>query len=331
MKILELLIIILLSFSMTGCVSYMELNELGIIDMIVIDKNNDNYIVTINMLIPNQDDLENKEVYTASNISIDECLNDFYLKTNKKISFTHLELMALTSNIKQQEYDEIINLFLNRVDARNTFSTIIVDEPSNIVDYKAKDINELININSEEYGLVSIKQFDSIIKDILEMNISYIPKISFKDSPSILGYQSVYSSNSDLSKEESLGFNFITNQIKQSKFNSNNMGFKIDTSNTIITVNKNEININITSTYQITSNNSNTQDEHKIQKIYEDEINNYINDFINKNQNNYFLSLIEKYQNNYYKKNQKINIKYNITFNSTRINNSNIKGGFHEY
>ena len=126
MKYIKLILLFLVIFLSTGCVSYTELNELGIIDMILIDKDNDNYLVTINMITPTYDNLEEKKTYQASGENLDKCLNELYLKTTKRIAFSHLELMALTPNLDKTDYDEIINLFLNRVDSRNSFSTVII-------------------------------------------------------------------------------------------------------------------------------------------------------------------------------------------------------------
>ena len=180
MKYFKHILIVIIVIFTTGCVSYSELNELGIIDIIAIDKKDNEYIVSINMLIPTDDNLDNKKKYTSINKSLNECLDDLYLYTTKKIHFSHLDLLVLTPNITKQEYDEIINLFLNRVDSRNTFSTIITNNIDELFNYKSKDINDLININNEEKGTVSIKQFDEVIKDILELDISYIPRIKIE-------------------------------------------------------------------------------------------------------------------------------------------------------
>ena len=58
MKYIKVIILVLLLSLITGCVSYTELNELGIIDMILIDKVDNEYIVTINMITPEKDNLE---------------------------------------------------------------------------------------------------------------------------------------------------------------------------------------------------------------------------------------------------------------------------------
>lgn len=327
MKYIKLILLLLIISLTTGCVSYTELNELGIIDMILIDKDNDNYVVTINMITPTKDNLEAKNTYQASGENLDKCLNILYLKTTKKISFSHLELMALSPNLEQNDYDEIINLFFNRVDSRNSFSTVIIDNSVKLFEYKSKDINDLININGEESGIVFIKQFDEIVKDILETNISYIPYISIDDELTIKGYQSIYEKSRLLSKEESIGYNFITNNITQAVLISNNIGFKLNRSNTMIKVNENKIKIDINNTYQIVTNNSAITDNSKIKDIYNEEINKYIDAYVNNNSHKYFYNLIRKFDYEYYKNNKDIKLEFIININSSLIKNSNIKGG----
>ena len=327
MKYIKLILLFLVIFLSTGCVSYTELNELGIIDMILIDKDSDNYIVTINMITPSKDEIDAKKTYQASGKNLDKCLNELYLKTTKRIAFSHLELMALSSNLDKNNYDEIINLFLNRVDSRNSFSTIIVDNSDRLFEYKSKDINDLININGEESGIVFIKQFDEIVKDILEVNISYIPYISIDDELNIKGYQSIYEENKLLSKEESIGYNFITNNITQTVLISNDIGFKLNRTSTIIKVDENKIKIDINNNYKIVTNNSNITDNNKIKNIYNEEIKKCIDVYINNNNHKYFYNLIRKFDYKYYKNNKDIELEFIININSSLIKNSNIKGG----
>jgi len=326
MKYIKFILLFIVLIYTTGCVSYTELNELGIIDMILIDKINDQYIVTINMLTPKDNDLEKKITYQSSGANLDECLNDLYLSTTKKIYFSNLELMALTTNIQQNDYKEIINLFLNRVDSRNTFSTIIIDNKEKLFEYKSKDINDLININSEENGIVTIKQFDEIIKDILEINISYVPKIKLNEKITIEGYQSIYSQNKALTTKESIGYNFATNNINQAVFISNDIGYKITNSKTKTKVKNNKITLTISLDYQIVTNNSNIKNLQEIEKICINEIKNFINEYLNKNNHNYFYNLIKKYDYKYYNNNNNINLDFEINISANKIKNSNIKG-----
>lgn len=327
MKYIKLILLFLVVFLTTGCVSYTELNELGIIDMILIDKDNNNYVVTINMITPSKDEIDAKKTYQASGENLDKCLNVLYLKTTKRIAFSHLELMALSPNLKRNDYDEIINLFLNRVDSRNSFSTVIIDNSEKLFEYKSKDINDLININGEESGIVFIKQFDEMVKDILEINISYIPYISIDDELTIEGYQSIYEEDKLLSKEESIGYNFITNNITQAVLIRDDIGFKLNRTNTMVKVDENKIKLDITSNYQIVTNNSNITDNNKIKNIYNKEIKKYIDAYISNNNHKYFYNLIRKFDYKYYKNNKDIELEFIININSALIKNSNIQGG----
>lgn len=326
MKYIKLLILILLLVFTTGCVSYSELNELGIVDMILIDKDNNQYVVSLNMLTPTEDDLKSNKVYTTSDKSLDKCLTNLYLESNKKISFSHLELILFTTNLEKDDYDEIINLFLNRSDSRNTFSTVITNPKTNLENYRKDDINNLINVNHENEGIVAIKQFDDVVKDILEIKNSYIPKIDDKDSIKIDGYYSIYNENKLLTKDESIGYNFITDNIIKNEFEVNDINFKINYSKTNLKINKNKININITSTYQIMSNNTKIKDDKELDLLFQEGVKKYINSYLALDNYNYFGNLLKKYDYKYYKNNKDIKFKFNIKISSNKINNSNIKG-----
>lgn len=326
MKYIKLLILILLLVFTTGCVSYSELNELGIVDMILIDKDNNQYVVSLNMLTPTEDDLKSNKVYTTSDKSLDKCLTNLYLESNKKISFSHLELILFTTNLEKDDYDEVINLFLNRSDSRNTFSTVITNPKTNLENYRKDDINNLINVNHENEGIVAIKQFDDVVKDILEIKNSYIPKIDDKDSIKIDGYYSIYNENKLLTKDESIGYNFITDNIIKNEFEVNDINFKINYSKTNLKINRNKININITTTYQIMSNNTKIKDDKELDLLFQEGVKKYINSYLALDNYNYFSNLLKKYDYKYYKNNKDITFKFSIKISSNKINNSNIKG-----
>lgn len=328
-KIIFLLVSVL--FLTTGCISYTELNDIGIVNAIGIDKINNKYEITINMLIPEGDNIEQTKQFKTSSTNLDEAINNLYSKSLRKIYLSHVDLLLLSDNLEKNDYDDIINLFFNRNDSRNTFSTVIVKDynTKNIFKTKPDNINSLIKVNSEENGLVKIKQFDEIVKDILEKDISYVPIIELKEEPNILGYKSIYSNNKILSNKESLAYNFITNNINQATIISKkeNINFKINSSITNIKVKENNINIDINSNITILSNDTNIKNQKEIKNIYEKELKDIINNYIENNELSYFYNLVKKYDYNYYKnhKNEKLNFNFKIT--SSINENSNTIGG----
>jgi hypothetical protein len=66
--------------------------------------------------------------------------------------------------------------------------------------------------------------------------------------------------------------------------------------------------------------------DNTIKKMYNNKIKEYINSYLDNNPHNYFYSLIEKYDYNYYTNNN-ITLDFDIKINSSKIDNSNIKGG----
>mgnify|MGYP004456508477 FL=1 len=311
MKKIKYIIIIIL-FALTGCLNYVELNDIGIINVIGIDKDNDGYVININMVTPTGDDLEKSTTYEVSAYTLEEAFDRLYLLTSKKINLSHLELVMFSKNLDKTDYKNITNFFLNRNDSRNTFPVVVVENynKSKIFSVSAYDINSLIEVNSFDDGIVSVKTFDEVTDDILNINISYIPCIKITDKVEILGYYSIYNEQKLLSIRESISYNFLTNKISKCNFVDENLNIKIDSSNTKITINKNKITINITS---ILTNYTNKKD---ITNFYNKTLKRYLEEYLSNNDLGYFYNLIKKYNYNYYKNNKNIEIDFNINIES---------------
>lgn len=311
MKKIKYIIIVIL-FTLTGCLNYVELNDIGIINVIGIDKENDGYIININMITPTGDDLEKSTTYEVYSSTLEEAFDKLYLLTSKKINLSHLELVMFSKNLNKDDYNNITNFFLNRNDSRNTFPIVIVENynKKEIFSFSAYDINSLIEVNSFDDGIVSVKTFDEVIDDILNIKISYIPCIKITDKVEILGYYSIYNKEKLLSIKESISYNFLTNKISKCNFVDDNLNIKIDSSNTKIAINKNKITININSIL------TNYTDKSDITDFYNKTLKNYLEEYLANNDLEYFYNLIKKYNYSYYKNNKNIDIDFNINIES---------------
>lgn len=311
MKKIKYIIIVIL-FTLTGCLNYVELNDIGIINVIGIDKENNGYIININMITPTGDDLEKSTTYEVYSSTLEEAFDKLYLLTSKKINLSHLELVMFSKNLNKDDYNNITSFFLNRNDSRNTFPIVIVENynKKEIFSFSAYDINSLIEVNSFDDGIVSVKTFDEVIDDILNIKISYIPCIKITDKVEILGYYSIYNKEKLLSIKESISYNFLTNKISKCNFVDDNLNIKIDSSNTKIAINKNKITININSIL------TNYTDKSDITDFYNKTLKNYLEEYLANNDLEYFYNLIKKYNYSYYKNNKNIDIDFNINIES---------------
>lgn len=302
MKKLFLIFILIL----TGCNNYNDIKNLAIINEIAIDYNKQ-YIIQIKVL---SNDQENKDqIYKETCISINECFNNLNNKLSKKIYLTHLELLIISDSINQNQFKEIINFFLQEQSSRNNFAIIGINNiNNNILRVNSKDIINMLDLSINSNGIVKKINFEEIIKDILNFNLSYIPYID-SSKKEIIGYLQIYDNTKKLSKEESIALNFIFNNTKSITLLINNKTYKIENCNTTITP-KGNLNINISCNYQGIK---------KEKEIIENYINNIIKLFIINNKNNYFNYLKEKYNIN---KDKEIIINTKISLIKTNTGDS---------
>ena len=307
-KILIIFAILVTLFTTTSCINYAELNEIGIINSMGINKKNDKYIINVNMLTPNENSINKSIKYETSGSSITDAFNNLYLTTSKKVNLSHIELLILSKNLEKEDYINIKDFFLSQKNSRNNFNIIILENysESNIFKYNTIDINNLIVTNSKEMGIVFPKTFDEVIQDILNINKSYIPTIKIEKEIKILGYRIVFNDEKLLSVEESNTFNFLLNKINKCNFTYKNTNIKVESNITRIDINNNIININIFSTIS-------GETKEYLNGIYINILKDHINKFINNNDLEYFYNLVKKYnKNNKYTKN---NLVFNININ----------------
>ena len=320
-KILSLITLLL---TLTGCISYKELNDIGIINAIGIDYKDNTYMLTISMF---SGDLENEDqtsIYKTTSSNIEDCFNKIYNTSTKKAYLAHTNLLILSNNIAKENYIDIFNMFLNRPDSRNSFNIVILEDYNEkIFETDTSDINNLLKINSEEASIIKEITLDEVIRDVLEMNMSYIPILKNNKKLEIVGYKSIYEDNKQLDLEESLALNFIRNDINKALITINNINYQINNSSTTLLINKNNIDIKINTNLLLFDETYNTDQYLNEYKQY---IKTIINNFIFNNKLNYFYNKIYKYDYKYYIKNQTPNINFNINIDLTINKNNNIKG-----
>lgn len=319
-KIKLLILLLILLFTTCGCLNYTELNDIGIIDAIGINKKDKNYTISINMLTPTVKNLEESKKYQVTAETLEEAFDKLYLLTSKDINLSHLELLLLNKNLNKEDFDNITNFFLNRDDSRNTFKVLVVDNynEEKLFKFKSNDINYLIETNSKEDGMVITKTFDEIVEDILDIQISYIPLIDIDQEIKVLGYQSIYSESKKLDYWESISYNYLYNKIIKCNLVDKDLNIKIDKSRTIMEIDKNKITININSAL------TNYGKGKNIETIYNGILKKNLTNFLSSNNLNYFKNMIKKYDFNYYKNNRINNIDFKINIKS-KLNKGAIK------
>ena len=134
------LLIIPLVLLLTGCWNYRELNQLAITTGIAVDKENDNYKITI--MIANSKKNSGSDgsitpsaaVYDGTGKTIYEAFKDTSLSVSKQIYLSHIDILVLSEEIAENNLTDVIDFLFRYPQTRNNFYLILAK------DKKAGDI-----------------------------------------------------------------------------------------------------------------------------------------------------------------------------------------------
>lgn len=300
----------LLLFTTSCYNSYTELSDLGITNMLGIDYQNEEFIIYASIIADRENEEKKEEIKTfhATGKTLEEAFENIYIQNSKKIYLSHMNLLVITKNIMDQQLTAMIKHFLTNNEYRNNFQIVAIND--NLAklfnqEITAEEINKLITINKEESGTTRAIDFETFLKDILIDHNTILPTIKLEDSVAIEGFTLIkeYKSYETLSNEEAILYNFLSNEIEKTSFH----GITVYENETVISTQKNNIEISITSTIS-------DQPE-----LYQKELKKALLNLLTTYQQKHYdlLKLEHKiYQNNYsyYKKTKDIlsKLKFNI-------------------
>lgn len=173
------IILIIALFLLTGCYDYKEINNLGIISAVGIDYQDDEYIVTLEVL-NDQADKDSNKIKTYTKTGKDRSLANALEKAadllSKKANYTHVKLMILSESIVDGRFDSIIDFFMRSTYFRENFYVIssLDNKPEEILKTTTDEnpvassaiINLLESLNYSSNSSV-LKTFDQVVEEII--------------------------------------------------------------------------------------------------------------------------------------------------------------------
>ena len=338
-------LILFFSFFLLGCQNYKELNNSAIVSAIGIEKKENEYKITIQVIDTNKNENEQSNlntpiVYTSSGNNISDALNNISLKSPKLLYLGHLEVVVISSNVASNGTNEIIDYFLrnNQINknftilvAKNNTPEEILNTPTPLVNFPSGNILGSVEISSTIGGASSNVKFinfvDNLKKEGKNPVMSSISLVNNNEEKTLqIDDLAVFSNDKlvgYLSKEDTKGYNFITNNISNSK---TDIKVSLKGENPII-------NLNVSADGDIVENNCNisladiknqTQMEietiindsiKKVKEEYQSDIFGFGN-YIYLNNTGYFNKLKNKWDEEHFVK-LKVNVKVDIAFNNT--------------
>lgn len=209
----KLLIIVLLVF-VTGCVNYVELSDIEVIENLAIDYEDKMYKIAVTTV--SKDKEKEYKVKKAQGNTLNKAIQNLKMKENKKIYIAHLNLLLLTEDVVESNLDDVIKFFLNNSESRNDFD-IAITEGLDVLD-DAKDIKNTIKIIEEDLATTKSILFEEFLSDILDENPTYLPVVLTNNKIDGIMVIKTFKDMISLKEEECILYNFMDNSIKQTTF-----------------------------------------------------------------------------------------------------------------
>lgn len=342
----KILIIILTLLLCTGCFDYKEINDLAIINAIGVDYENDEYVITLEIL-NDQIDKDSSKITSYTKVghgkNLTSAIENAADKLSKQLIFNHIKLMILSKSIIEEKFENIIDLFLRNTYFRENFYVISAtkNKPETLLNHTTNEapiastaITDTLESIRYSSNTNVLKKFDEIVEEVITYGIdTCFSNITLKDNEFIVDGMSIfnnYSYKSNLSNEYVKIYNLLTDNFDRPTYtiNYDNLSFTTAINNGKINAEIKSGTINVTGNLmgRIIDNDPkyNIRDPKNLEKIDNDFtnlLNKKISEFIKVLQDN--NSDILGITRNYYKKTRtkdkdywlKLDIKSNIKFN----------------
>lgn len=170
-RIFAFIFVLFILFLSSGCYNYKEINEMAIVSSIGIDKDDDNYVVSAQIMNSKEsEDSEDSQitVYSKKGKTIHEALRNLTLESPRKLYGNHLSKIVLSEEVAKEGIENILDLFIRVTEVRNEFIITIVKKD------KASDVLKVLTSTETipaEYVKLSLKTAD------LNSGLSYTTKL----------------------------------------------------------------------------------------------------------------------------------------------------------
>ena len=342
----KILIIILTLLLCTGCFDYKEINDLAIINAIGVDYENDEYVITLEIL-NDQIDKDSSKITSYTKVghgkNLTSAIENAADKLSKQLIFNHIKLMILSKSIIEEKFENIIDLFLRNTYFRENFYVISAtkNKPETLLNHTTNEapiastaITDTLESIRYSSNTNVLKKFDEMVEEVITYGIdTCFSNITLKDNEFIVDGMSIfnnYSYKSNLSNEYVKIYNLLIDNFDRPTYtiNYDNLSFTTAINNGKINAEIKSGTINVTGNLmgRIIDNGPefNIRDPKNLERIDNDFtnlLNKKIPEFIKVLQDN--NSDILGITRNYYKKTRtkdkdywlKLDIKSNIKFN----------------
>lgn len=186
--------IVLIVFCLTGCWNYRELNQLAITSGIAIDKEDDEYVMTImiaNSKKPGNGSDSNQPsttVYEGRGKTMYEAIKHASLNSSKQIYLGHIDILLFSEEVAKNDIQYVIDFIFRYPQTRNNFLLGLVrnDKAGDVLKiatpletFPSQNIVRNLETTDKLQGIIYTVDYNQFVKNMIDEGINpVLPGIS---------------------------------------------------------------------------------------------------------------------------------------------------------
>lgn len=201
MKKIKLLMLLLPIFLFTGCFNYRELNEIAIASALGLDKTNDGYIITIQVMNTKKasetgtsNDQPKFITFTTSGVTLQDAIRKSILDSSRRIYLNHVQTLIIGEDLAKSGISDVLDMFFRSVEFRKQTSVLIAKDSTaedvlNIVtpleSLNSKNIKDGLSVDSKYLGIGDNVSFEDLVGTFIDSNKEIVlPSVSITGTKS---------------------------------------------------------------------------------------------------------------------------------------------------
>ena len=242
------ILILILIFLLSGCYNYKELNKIAIVSSVAIDKEDNEYLVSAQVMNVKRDEesqSSNVIVYSTKGKSIEEAIRKMNTKTSRELYGGHISKLVLSEEIAKEGIINVIDMFQRLTEIKDEFTITIAKgiEANKVIKIAtspemvpADYVKSSILNTDVDAALTHSSKLDEFIsyylKDDIDPVVSVIEVINYKEKGTTIDNANSTSQDTKiivdnvaithngvledyLTEEETIGYNYVRNKVKK--------------------------------------------------------------------------------------------------------------------
>ena len=251
MKIKNKLCLLITIFMLTGCYNYRELNDLAITTAFGIDKDENGYKMTFQVVNTKKSSSQDNDsgnpkiiVYAQTGKTTQEAARKIILESPKRVYANHVVLLVIDENVAKEGIENVLDLLFRDAESRKQYMVLIskgttakeiLQTLTPLEAVNAQDILKSIIADSKYYGMSEDITLESLMESLInskkEIIIPSIKLIGNKEISSskeniessntsakvILGEMAIFKNNKLVgyaTEKESIALSYIRGKLK---------------------------------------------------------------------------------------------------------------------